>query len=153
MKRALIIALAAATVFAGVAQAQQRSESRQKEQVQRAPQTQQAQRAQQGQQQRMERMQSSLRHMEGIQTRVREMNQRMERQGTEDGIRELGRHMEQTGEQVQLMLRRMDQLCQDPAMQRDQDRLRHMDRLHDRLRTMAREIEQAHFALARVAGI
>jgi len=85
-------------------------------------------------------------------TRMRELNQWMEQKGSQEAFRDMGQHMAQAGERMQLMLRKMDQICQDPAMQRDRDRLRDMDRLHDRLRTMVREMDEAHRMLRQVAG-
>lgn len=151
MKMTPIITAAAIAFVAVVASAQQPRSAppRQGEQVQQG---QQAQRMLLEQNARMERMRNSVQQCDQLQNRARELNQWMEKQGTEQGLREMGRHMEETGDRLQLMLRKTEQLCQDPAIQRDRDRMRDMDRFHDRLRTMLREMDEAHEMLRKLAG-
>jgi Mg2+ and Co2+ transporter CorA len=50
------------------------------------------------------------------------------------------------------MVRQMDQLHKDPALQRDQDRRRDMDRLHDHLRTMIQDLDKAQQTLRSLAS-
>ena len=63
------------------------------------------------------------------------------------------RELEGAGERLQLMLREMEQLCQDPEMERDQERLRQMDQLQERLRLMIQEMDEARETLRHVAAV
>jgi hypothetical protein len=60
--------------------------------------------------------------------------------------------MEQAGERLQQMLRQMDRIHQTPDLLKDQDRVRDLDQLRDRLRDMQRDMDQAHDALRKMVG-
>jgi predicted RNase H-like nuclease (RuvC/YqgF family) len=101
---------------------------------------------------RMQRMQENATRMERLMTQIRDMNQWMTQQHACDACLQMGKDMEQTGQQLQTMLQRMEQLNKDPHIQGDQTRLRDMDRLQDRLRDMIRQMDQARDALRKIAG-
>jgi len=100
--------------------------------------------------QRQEQLRLMTRDCERSLEQVRHMNRWMEQQGTHESMREMGRALEHSMEQVREMTRAMDRLCQDPALRRDRDRLREMDRLRDQLRQVLRDQERARLALRRV---
>lgn len=100
--------------------------------------------------QRMQRMQEMQQQMAGLMTRLRETNQWMVRENAMEQFRHMGQQMEQAGERLREMLRSMDGLHKDPALQGDRDRLREMDRLRDRLHDMQRDLDQAHDALRKM---
>ena len=64
----------------------------------------------------------------------------------------LGQELEGAGERLQLMLREMERLCDDPGMERDRDRLRQMDRLQKHLQLMIREMDETRETLRDVAA-
>jgi len=103
-------------------------------------------------QMRMHQMQETATRMEQLMTQMREMNQWMTQQHACDACLQMGKDMEQAGEQLQTMLRQMERLNKDPHIQGDETRLREMDRLHERLRDMIQQMEQARDALHKIAG-
>jgi hypothetical protein len=101
--------------------------------------------------QRMQRMQHMTQQMERVMTTVRETNRWMEQNRVQDGFLKMGRELEGAGERLRQMLREMDRVCQEPGMQRQQDRLREMDRLQERLQLLVREMDQTRETLRNVA--
>lgn len=89
--------------------------------------------------------------MERVMTTVRETNRWMEQNRVQDGFLKMGRELEGAGERLRQMLREMDRVCQEPGMQRQQDRLREMDRLQERLQLLVREMDQTRETLRNVA--
>jgi crotonobetainyl-CoA:carnitine CoA-transferase CaiB-like acyl-CoA transferase len=59
--------------------------------------------------------------------------------------------MEQAGDRLRQMLREMDRLHQDPQFLQQQDRVRDMDQLQERVQNMVREMDHAQQALRRLA--
>jgi FtsZ-binding cell division protein ZapB len=64
----------------------------------------------------------------------------------------MGQELEGAGERLRTMLREMERVCEDPQMQREQERLREMDRLQERLRALVGEMDQAGESLHHVAA-
>lgn len=151
MRRVLWIAALAVAVMAGAAVAQGQKGSAK---APAEPQKQQSMQKMQTHDQamRMEHMQATMKDCDQLMERVRETNRWMEKQNADAGYREMGRYMEEAGKQLHLMLVKMDQMSKDKVMQKDQDRLRDMDRLNDRLHTMVKEMDQAHKMLRQMAG-
>jgi len=89
--------------------------------------------------------------MERVMTGVRQNNQWMEQNRTQEGFRRMGRELEGAGERVQTMAREMERLCSDPQIRRDRDRLREMDRLQERLQNLIREMDATRETLRDVA--
>lgn len=145
----LAILLAASALAQGHGAQQQHQQQAQQQQMH---QQQQSQRMQQAQHQRMMHMQTAVKEMDGVMARMRTLNQWMEQKGSHEAFREMGQHMTQAGERMQMMLRKMEQVCEDPAMQQDRDRMRHMDRMRDQIQRMTREMEQTHDMLRQVVG-
>jgi hypothetical protein len=169
MKRAPWMLTVAALLLMAAAQAGAQKGTTQQGQQQQQRQAQQQQQQQQVHQQmqqqmhmtdaqqrehamRMERIQATTKEAEQLRERVRQTNQLMKKQHLDGGYPEMAQMMERTGEQLHLMLVKLDGICQDPAVQRDQDRLREMDQLHDRLHTMVKEMERARSTLAKAVG-
>jgi hypothetical protein len=96
-------------------------------------------------------MQHMTQQMERVMTTVRETNRWMEQNRVQDGFLKMGRELEGAGERLRQMLREMDRVCQEPGMQRQQDRLREMDRLQERLQLLVREMDQTRETLRNVA--
>ena len=82
---------------------------------------------------------------------VRQNNRWMEQHRLQEGFRRMGRELEGAGERLQVMLREMERLCEDPQLQRDRERLREMDRLQERLRMLIRDMDQTRETLRDVA--
>jgi len=89
--------------------------------------------------------------MERVMATVRETNRWMEQNRVQDGFLKMGRELEGAGERLRQMLREMDRVCQEPGMQRQQGRLREMDRLQERLQLLVREMDQTRETLRNVA--
>lgn len=101
---------------------------------------------------RMQRMQETMTRMDRLMVQIRDMNQWMTGQHACDACLQMGKDMEQAGTQLRTMLQRTQQLSKDPHIQGDQTRLRELDRLHQRLRDMVQQMEQARESLRKVAG-
>jgi hypothetical protein len=101
---------------------------------------------------RMHRMQETMTQMDRLMAQVRDMNQWMTQQHACDACLQMGKDMEQAGTQLRTMLQRTDQLNKDPHIQGDQVRLRELDRLHERLRDMVQQMDQARESLRKLAG-
>jgi hypothetical protein len=149
--------LAAALPGLLMSQQGQASTAQRQQQAQQQQAQQQQQLQQQQQMQRMQQVQETMTHMERVMTQVHELNQwlqqhQTEHQSQQQQLRELGRGMGQAGAQLQQMLREMEQLNKDPTLQRDQDRLRATDRLHEQLRAMVRDLDEAQQALRAIAS-
>lgn len=99
-----------------------------------------------------QRMQESTQRMDRLMTQIRDMNQWMAQRQACQPCRTMGQDMEQAGGRLQSMLKQMDQLHKDPQFTGDQDRLRDMDRLHDRLRDMIHQLDDARESLRLLAG-
>lgn len=92
-------------------------------------------------------MQQTMQNMERVMTTVRETNRWMEQNRAQAGLVTMGRELEGAGDRLRLMLREMDRVCRDPEMELRQDRLRQMDRLHDRVQILIRELDQTRETL------
>ena len=101
---------------------------------------------------RVQRMQETMQHMDRVMTAVRQGNQWMAQNQIDKGFRRMGQELEGAGERLQLMLREMDRVCQDPQMERDRDRLRKMDQLQERLQLLIREMDQTRETLRDAAA-
>ena len=101
---------------------------------------------------RMQRMQETMQHMDRVMAAVRQNNRWMEQNRVQNGFQRMGQELEGAGERLQLMLREMERLCNDPEMERDRDRLRQMDQLQERLQLMIREMDQTRETLRDVAA-
>jgi len=98
------------------------------------------------------RMQASIEELDGVMTHMRSLKQWMDQNGTEHGLREMGQAMLEAGDRMQVMLKRMDQICQSCDEQHDRDRLQKMDRLQEQLRTMTHQMKEAHETLTQIVG-
>jgi len=96
-------------------------------------------------------MQETMQHMERVMAGVRQNNQWMEQNRIQEGFRRMGQELEGAGERLQLMVRAMERLCEDPQVQRDRERLREMDRLQERVQLLIREMDQTRETLGNVA--
>jgi len=136
---ALLVAAAALAQQKGEDQPQQRARQMQQQSVQPEP-------------ARTVRADAALKELDGVMTHMRELSQWMTRNGTCHAYREMGEAMIQTGDRVQLMLRKMEQVCEDPDTTPTPEQLRELDRLQDKLRVMTRELKDAHDMLERIVG-
>lgn len=100
----------------------------------------------------MQRQHDMLQNMDRLMVQLRETNRWMAQNQVENQYRTLGRQMERTAEQLRNMERSMTQIRPEVAAQRDQDRLREMDQLRDRLHQMQLDLEGAHAALRKMVG-
>lgn len=98
------------------------------------------------------RTQASVKEVDEVMAHMRELNQWMTRNGTCHAFREMGDAMLQTGDRVQIMLQKMEQVCEDPATTPTPEQLREMEKLHDKLRGMTRELKDAHDMLEKIVG-
>jgi hypothetical protein len=93
-----------------------------------------------------------MQHMDRVMAAVRQNNRWMEQNRVQNGFQRMGQELEGAGERLQLMLREMERLCEDPEMERDRDRLRQMDQLQERLQLMIGEMDQTRETLRDVAA-
>jgi hypothetical protein len=96
---------------------------------------------------RRQEVQETRSYIDSVVNRLHDLNRFMERGRPEQSFPEMGRGLAQVGEQLQQMVRRVEQLHNDPTLPRDADRSRATDRLHDRLRAMIRDLDEAQQAL------
>jgi hypothetical protein len=108
--------------------------------------------AQPDQAMRLQRMQETATQMERLMSQIRETNQWMTQQHACDACLQMGQNMEQAAERLHVMLQQMDRLNNDPHIQGDRARLREVDTLHERLRDMIQQMDQARDALRHIAG-
>lgn len=98
------------------------------------------------------RTEAAVKEVDEVMVHMRELNQWMNQNGTCHAFRSMGEAMLQTGDRMQTMLRKMEEVCEDPATKPTPEQLREMDRLHDKLRGMTRELKDAHDMLERIVG-
>jgi len=135
-------------------QNQQQQQDQQKQMQQNMQQHMQQQQMQHMQQEptRTQRMMATREEMDGVMQHMRQLGDWMEHNNAPHAYREMAMAMVQAGERLQYMLKKMDQVCQDPQMQKDQERMQSMDLLQERLRIMSREMKQSHDLLEQMAG-
>jgi len=135
-------------------QQQHQQQEQQKQMQQHMEQQKQMQQMQHMQQEptRTMRMMATKEEMDGVMQHMRQLGDWMEHNNAPHAYREMAMAMVQAGDRLQFMLKKMDQVCQDPQMQKDEQRMQSMDQLQERLRIMTREMKQSHDLLEQMAG-
>lgn len=82
--------------------------------------------------------------------RMRELDRWMAEHATRSEWRETNRAMEQAMERLRAMDERVGKLAGEPEFRNDRARLHEMDRLQDRFRASAREMEECHEGIRRM---
>lgn len=95
------------------------------------------------------RNQELAEHVVRVNERLRSLKEWGESKDPPATSREAIRSMLQLQESLRAMAESSDNMRNDPALNGDRERLREMDRLHDRLHVMLRELEEASEALPR----
>ena len=154
MKRfaAGVATIALLLAVAALAQPMHQQQAQQNQQKQQQDQQHMQMQHMQQEQTRTMRMQATMQEMDGVMAHMRELSHWMQQNGTSYSLREMGQAMFQAGDRMQFMLKKMDQLCQDPEMQKDQERMRDMDQLQEKMRAMTREMKEAHDTFKQMVG-
>lgn len=152
-----VTALLIAAVALAQPMHQQQGQQNQQQQMQQQHEQMQMQGQQQMQHMQQEqtrtmRMMATQEEMNGVMQHMRQLHDWMGHNESPHAYREMAMAMIQAGERLQFMLKKMDQVCQDPQMQKDQERMRQMDQLQERLRNMTQEMKQSHDVLEQMAG-
>lgn len=98
------------------------------------------------------RTEAAIREVDEVLVHMRDLNQWMGANGTCHAFRSMGDAMLQTGDRVQVILKKMEQVCEDPDTKPAPEQLREMEKLQDKMLDMTHELKDAHDMLERIVG-